>query len=156
LYAISNAFIKAVLFLTAGKIKAHYQTTDTRKIAGLLRDLPYSGTFLMVGTFALLGLPPFGSFLGELLILSALVESSRPLVFTAVCVLVTLSFVATGRTVFPMIWGEPSQRRAWPRQTFASAIPKMIFLLVLVILGVYIPSTVNDLLQQVAASVGGP
>jgi hydrogenase-4 component F len=155
LYVISNAFIKAVLFLTTGKIKAHYNTTDTRQIAGLLKDLPYSGVFLMVGTFALLGFPPFGSFLGELLILSALVESGRFFVFAALCVLVTMSFVGTGRTVFPMIWGEPSQRRTWPRQTFAAAVPKMLFLLVLVILGVYIPSTVNDLIQQVAASVEG-
>lgn len=155
LYAISNAFIKAVLFLTAGKIRAHYQTVDTRQIAGLLRDLPYSGLFLMVGTFALLGFPPFGSFLGELLILSALVESDRMLVFAAVCALVTVSFIATGRTVFPMIWGRPSQRREWPRQTFLSAIPKMLFLLILVILGVYIPSPINQLIQEVAASVVG-
>ena len=40
------------------------------EVAGLIKDLPYSGLFLMVGTFALLGFPPFGSFLGELLILS--------------------------------------------------------------------------------------
>ena len=155
LYVISNAFIKAVLFLTAGKIRSHYFTADTRQIAGLLKDLPYSGVFLMAGTFALLGFPPFGSFLGELLILSALVESGRFLVFAAVCALATVNFVATGRTVFPMIWGEPSQRRALPRQTFMSAIPKVVFLIVLIILGIYIPGTVNDLIQQVAAFAGG-
>jgi formate hydrogenlyase subunit 3/multisubunit Na+/H+ antiporter MnhD subunit len=33
--------------------------------------------FLMIGTFALLGFPPFGSFFGELLILSALVGSGQ-------------------------------------------------------------------------------
>jgi hydrogenase-4 component F len=155
LYVISNAFIKAILFLTAGKIKAHYQTTDTRLIAGLLGDLPYSGVFLMIGTFALLGFPPFGSFLGELLILSALVESGRFFVFGALCVLVTVSFVATGRTVFPMIWGEPSQRRAWQAQTLMAAAPKVLFLLILIVLGVYIPSAVNDLIAEVAASVQG-
>jgi hydrogenase-4 component F len=155
LYVISNAFIKAILFLTAGKIKAHYQTTDTRQIAGLLGDLPYSGVFLMVGTFALLGFPPFGSFLGELLILSALVESGRFFVFGALCVLVTVSFVATGRTVFPMIWGEPHQRRLWQRQTLVAAAPKVLFLLVLIVLGVYIPRAVNDLIAEVAASVEG-
>lgn len=155
LYVISNAFIKAVLFLTAGKIKSHYGTKDTREIAGLLKDLPYSGVFLMVGTFALLGFPPFGSFFGELLILSALVGSGHMLVFAAFCALITMSFVATGRTIFPMIWGEPKQNRTWPRQTFLSALPKLVFLLVLVVLGVYIPAVVNDLIQQAAAYVGG-
>ena len=156
LYAVSNAFIKAVLFLTAGQIKAHYRTKDTRKISGLLQHLPYSGVFLMIGTFALLGFPPFGSFFGELLILSALVSSRQVLVFSAFCTLITISFVATGRTIFPMIWGEPKEEHDWPRQTFLSASPKIAFLVVLVVLGIYIPTVVNDLLHRVADSLGGP
>jgi hydrogenase-4 component F len=156
LYVISNAFIKTVLFLTAGKIKAHYGTKDTRKIGGLLQYLPYSGIFLMVGTFALLGFPPFGSFFGELLILSALVSSGHLFVFAAFCVLITMTFVATGRTIFPMIWGEPAQAPSWPKQTMVSVAPKIFFLAALVVLGVYIPSFANDLIQQVANSLEAP
>ena len=156
LYAVSNAFTKAILFLTIGKIKAHYRTKDTRQIAGLIRDLPYSGMFLMLGTFALLGFPPFSSFFGELLILSALVSSGHMLVFTVFCVLITATFVATGRTVFPMIWGEPKEVRTWPRQTLLSAAPKLAFLAALVVLGIYIPPAVNTLLEQVAASLETP
>lgn len=155
LYVISNAFIKSVLFLTAGKIKAHYGTKDTRQIAGLLKDLPYTGGFLMVGTFALLGFPPFGSFLGELLILSALISSEHVFVFGAFCILITASFIATGKTIFPMIWGEPNQRRTWPRQSLVAATPKLVFLIALVILGVYIPTRINQVIQLVAVYAGG-
>jgi hydrogenase-4 component F len=156
LYVLSNAFIKAILFLTAGKIMAHYKTNDTRVISGLIEDLPYSGVFLMVGTIALLGFPPFGSFLGELLILSALVGSGRMLTFAAFCTLITMTFVATGRTVFPMIWGPPKEKHDWPRQTLPAALPKLTFLVALVVLGVYIPPAFNALIQQVAASLEGP
>ncbi|HEX7481255.1 MAG TPA: proton-conducting transporter membrane subunit [Polyangiales bacterium] len=156
LYLLSNAFIKAVLFLTAGKIKAHYRTKDTRRISGLIKDLPYSGMFLMVGTFALLGFPPFGSFFGELLILSALVSSGRFLVFAAFCVLITMSFVATGRTIFPMIWGEAKEKHDWPRQTLLSASPKIAFVVALVVLGLYVPPVAQALIERVAASVEGP
>jgi hydrogenase-4 component F len=155
LYVLSNAFIKAILFLTAGKIEAHYGTKDTQSIAGLIKDLPYSGVFLMVGTFALLGFPPFGSFLGELLILSALVTSGQMFVFAAFCMLITVSFVATGRTIFPMIWGEPKQPRTWPRQRAASAVHKLIFLGALLVLGIYIPPQVNSLITRVAHSLEG-
>lgn len=154
LYVVSNAFIKAILFLTAGKIKAHYQTKDTREIAGLLKDLPYSGLFLMVGTFALLGFPPFGSFLGELMILSGLVESGQILVFATFCTLITATFVATARTIFPMIWGEPKRHITWPRQTALAAAPKLFFLTALVVMGLYIPPAVNSVFRQVAASLG--
>jgi hydrogenase-4 component F len=155
LYVVSNAFIKAILFLTAGKIKAHYRTKDTRRISGLVKDLPYSGVFLMIGTFALLGFPPFGSFVGELLILSALVSSGQMMVFAAFCVLITMTFVATGRTIFPMIWGEPKEAHAWPRQTFLSASPKIAFLVALVVLGIYIPKGVDRILTEVATSLEG-
>ena len=156
LYVVSNAFIKAILFLTAGKIMAHYKTNDTRVISGLIKELPYSGVFLMVGTIALLGFPPFGSFLGELLILSALVGSGRMLTFAAFCTLITMTFVATGRTVFPMIWGPSKEKHDWPRQTLPAALPKLTFLIALVILGIYIPPAFNSLLEQVAHSLEGP
>ncbi len=155
LYVVSNAFIKAILFLTAGKIKAHYGTKDTREIRGLIQDLPYSGLFLMVGTFALLGFPPFGSFLGELLILSGLVRSGQTLVFVAFCAIITMTFVATGRTVFPMIWGEPRRKVSWPAQTLAGAAPKLVFLIALVAMGIYMPPTVNALFRRVAGALGG-
>lgn len=156
LYVLSNAFIKAILFLTAGKIEAHYGTKDTRSIAGLIKDLPYSGLFLMVGTFALLGFPPFGSFLGELLILSALVTSGQMFVFATFCTLITISFVATGRTIFPMIWGEPKQARTWPQQRVTGALHKLIFLVLLLILGIYIPPQINAVITDVAVSLEGP
>ncbi len=155
LYVLSNAFIKAILFLTAGKIEAYYGTKDTKQLAGLIKDLPYSGLFLMVGTFALLGFPPFGSFLGELLILSALVTSGQMFVFAAFCMLITMSFVATGRTIFPMIWGEPKQDRTWPAQSALGALHKLIFLGALLVLGIYIPPQINSLMTRVAHYLGG-
>ncbi|MBK9518715.1 MAG: hypothetical protein IPO09_15475 [Anaeromyxobacter sp.] len=156
LYVLSNAFIKAILFLTAGKIEQHYGTKDTKAIAGLIKDLPYSGLFLMVGTFGLLGFPPFGSFLGELLILSALVTSGQMFVFAAFCMLITMTFVATGRTIFPMIWGEPKQERTWPKQSALSGMHKLIFLMALLVLGIYIPPQLSELMASVATLLEGP
>lgn len=153
LYVLSNAFTKAILFVTAGNVRAHFGTDDTRRISGLIKTLPYSGVFLMAGTFALLGFPPFGSFVGELLILSALVSSGRVLVFAVFCALITMTFVAVGRTIFPMIWGESEAAHDRPRQTLADAWPKMMFLVALVALGVYVPSSVGALIAEVAASV---
>ncbi|NNN05116.1 MAG: hypothetical protein HKL90_04375 [Elusimicrobia bacterium] len=155
LYVVSNAYIKAILFLTAGRIKAHYHTKDMREVSWLIKDLPYSGLLLMVGTFALLGLPPFGSFIGELLILSELIRGSYLVVFVAFCVLLAITFVATGRSIFPMIWGEAKTKAWWPRQSLRSVLPKLVFLGALVSMGLYLPATLNALFRQVAASLGG-
>jgi hydrogenase-4 component F len=153
LYVVSNAFIKAILFLSAGKVDDHYRTKDMREVSGLIKDLPVSGLFLTVGTFALLGFPPFGSFLGELLILSELMRGRYVLVFVAFCALLTVTFVATGRSIFPMIWGEPKKPAA--RQGLLAAPIKLVFVAALVTMGVYLPRPVSALFVDVAASLGG-
>lgn len=154
LYAVSNAFIKAILFLTAGKIRAHYKTEQIAEVSGLIKDLPYSGLFFMIGTFALLGFPPFGSFLGELLVMSALVGEGYVMVFAAFCSILTVTFVATGRAVFPMIWGEPKKRADWSRQQAVTMLPKLAFMVALVAMGLYLPPPINDLFRAVAAELG--
>jgi hydrogenase-4 component F len=154
-YAVSNAFIKAILFLTAGKIEAHYGTEHVRRVSGLLKDMPYSGLFFMIGTFALLGFPPFGSFLGELIIMSGLITAEHYLVFAAFCAILTVTFVATGRSVFPMIWGEPRKKVNWASQSVTTVLPKLFFLGWLVAMGLYLPAPVNGLFRQVAATLGG-
>ena len=154
LYAVSNAFIKAMLFLTAGKIESQYGTKDTADIRGVIKGLPYSGLFLMAGTFALLGFPPFGSFVGEMLILSGLVRSGYLMTFATLGFLVSVTFIATGRTVFPMIWGQPTRALPPGRQTFLAFLPKLVFLVVLVVLGIHLPGPVNALFREVAVSLG--
>jgi hydrogenase-4 component F len=153
LYAVSNAFIKAILFLTAGKIAARYETEDVRKVAGLVKDMPYSGLFFMVGTFALLGFPPFGSFLGELIIMSGLIGRGDFAVFAAFCGILTVTFIATGRAIFPMLWGEPRRKVDWRSQRLVEIAPKLVFLAALVAMGLYLPAPVNALFRQVAAGL---
>jgi hydrogenase-4 component F len=154
LYAVSNAFIKAILFLTAGKIRSHYGTERMSEVSGLIKDLPFTGLFFMVGSFALLGLPPFGSFLGELIIMSGLVRVGHMFVFAAFCSILTVTFVATGRAVFPMIWGEPKKKAHWGRQPVATMVPKLTFFVALLAMGLYLPAGVNTLFRQAAAELG--
>ena len=71
--------------------------------------------------------------------------------------LITLTFVATGRTIFPMIWGEPKQDAHWPRQTLpAGAAEAARSSSRCVVLGIYIPPPVNALIREVARVAGGP
>jgi len=70
--------------------------------------------------------------------------------------LITISFVATGRTIFPMIWGEPKQARTWPEQRITAGLHKLIFLVMLLVLGIYIPPQINSLITHVAQSLEGP
>lgn len=155
LYIVSAAFVKALLFLTAGRLRAVYHTNEVKALSGVIRVLPFSGLLFAVGIFALLGFPPFGSFMAEMLILSGIVQAGNLIAFTLMCTMLTIIFVATGRSIFPMIWGPSEHQGPQVTETWVTAVPKLGFVVVLVLLGVYTPAPVSALLLQVAQSIGG-
>ncbi|MBK6385507.1 MAG: hypothetical protein IPF71_01110 [Rhodoferax sp.] len=155
LYIVSNAFVKSLLFLTAGRMRAVYGTNEVGPLSGVIRTLPLSGFLFAIGIFALLGFPPFASFLAEMLILSGIVQAGNLMAFTLMCVMLTIMFVATGRTVFPMLWGLPKVRMAPPTESWITLLPKLGFVAVLVMLGTYTPDVFTNLLRAVAVSIGG-
>jgi hydrogenase-4 component F len=155
LYIVSNAFVKALLFLTAGRLRAVYHTNEVKALSGVIRVLPFSGLLFAVGIFALLGFPPFGSFMAEMLILSGIVQAGNLFAFTLMCTMLTIIFVATGRSIFPMIWGPSEHQGPQVTETWVTAVPKLGFVVVLVLLGVYTPAPISALLVQVAQSIGG-
>lgn len=154
LYVVSNALVKAILFLTAGTIKAHYKTKNIKDLHGIIKEMRYSALFFLVGVFALLGFAPFGSFFGELIIMTGMITSGHFVIFAAFCALLSIVFVATGRSLFPMIWGEPTVGGVRERESLVAMGPKLFYLAILLSLGVYTPAPLSQLLQQVASSLG--
>lgn len=155
LYIVSNAFVKSLLFLTAGRMRAVYHTNEVAPLAGVIRSMPLAGLLFTGGIFALLGFPPFASFLSEMLILSGIVQVGNLLAFTLMCSMLTVIFVATGRTVFPMLWGQPKIQVATRPESILVLLPKLGFISVLVMLGTYPPPAIEALLRAVALSIGG-
>jgi len=155
LYIVSNAFVKSLLFLTAGRMRAVYGTNEVEPLSGVIRTLPLAGLLFTGGIFALLGFPPFASFLAEMLILSGIVQVGNLMAFTLMCVMLTVIFVATGRTVFPMLWGAPKVQVQARRESWVAVLPQVGFMGILVMLGTYTPDAITGLLRAVAVSIGG-
>ena len=66
----SHAFIKALLFLSAGNlIHMLHGETDMRKMGGLWHKFPQTGAFFLIGVLALSGIPPLAAFFSKDLIL---------------------------------------------------------------------------------------
>lgn len=66
----THAFVKALLFLSAGNVvHAMHGETEMEKMGGLKKVLPKTRILFLLGALALAGLPPFGAFLSKELIL---------------------------------------------------------------------------------------
>ena len=65
-HVFTHAFFKACLFLGAGSvIHALHEEQDIRKMGGLLKKLPITGTTFLVAFIAICGIPPFAGFFSK-------------------------------------------------------------------------------------------
>jgi len=75
LHVLNHALFKSLLFYSSGSI---YQQTHTRNIenlGGLMKKMPFTAVFFLLGAAAICGLPPFNGFISEFLIYTGLFKS---------------------------------------------------------------------------------
>lgn len=156
LHAVNHSLTKASLFLVAGNLLARFRTNSVRDIRGASRVLPLSGLLWVAGFLAITGSPPFGPFLSELTVLKAALDGGRGLVAIAYLALLSLIFVGMALIVLPMVQGEPTEPPEGRRReaAWATLAPAALLTLALV-LGIYVPPRLNDVLSQAARDLGG-
>ena len=76
-HVVTHAFFKALLFLCAGSvIHAMSNEQDIRNMGGLRKKLPVTHATFLIGTLAIVGMPPFSGFFSKDEILAKAYEHS--------------------------------------------------------------------------------
>ncbi len=71
-HTINHAMFKALLFLGAGAVQFATHTRDIEEYGGLLRRMPWTGLFFLVGAVSIAALPPTNGFVSEWLVFQSL------------------------------------------------------------------------------------
>jgi NADH-quinone oxidoreductase subunit L len=112
-HLVTHAFFKALLFLAAGLVIHHLAgEQDIRRMGGLRRFMPLTYVMFLVGSLALVGIPPFAGFWSKDAILaSALARGGAYgwILLVAGLVGALLTGIYTFRLFFLVFYGEPSQ-----------------------------------------------
>jgi NADH-quinone oxidoreductase subunit L len=117
-HLMTHAFFKALLFLAAGiAIHAVVGEQDIRKLAGIGRLMPFTKLVFLIGSLALVGIPPFAGFFSKDSILAAGLDRGWYGILLTVLGLVGafLTGVYAFRLYFIVFTGEPS---AFAREHF--------------------------------------
>lgn len=64
-HTLNHAIFKALLFLGAGSVISKTHTRNMEEYGGLIRFMPYTAFFFLVGSMAISALPPFNGFFSE-------------------------------------------------------------------------------------------
>ena len=76
-HTINHALFKGLLFLGSGAILHSANERDLEKMGGLLRRMPWTGLYFLVGCMAISALPPFNGFVSEWLTFQAALQAWR-------------------------------------------------------------------------------
>ncbi|HET9313316.1 MAG TPA: proton-conducting transporter membrane subunit, partial [Nitrospira sp.] len=165
-HTINHAVFKALLFLGAGSLLYATHTRNMEEYGGLLRRMPWTGVFFLVGAVSIAALPPTNGFVSEWLIFQSLFLSFQlPTVFLKLMLPIAAAMLALTSVLalacFAKAFG--ISFLALPRSTHARQAKEVpmpmrigmgMLAIVCVALGIA-PMVVVPLLDRVAAAFAG-
>src|SRR6266481_1273054 len=150
LHMTVHSLTKSAIFFTVGHASQVAGTQNMDSIRGLVHTSPTIGWGLALGSLAILGMPPFGVFTSEFMVLTtAMHETSWATPFLLVAL--GVAFASIFGKVQPMVFGETAAQRL-PRGP--ALLPVFAHLAIVLTLGLYIPPYLVGWYRQAAALIG--
>jgi hydrogenase-4 component F len=150
LHMTVHSLTKSAIFFAVGHAAQKNGTQLMDGIRGLVRVSPAIGWGLILGAAAILGMPPFGVFASEFLILTTTI-SLHPWAAPVLLVSLGVSFAAIFGKVQAMVFGEPAAARLPHRPAL---VPVFTHLALVLLLGLYIPPYLADWYRLAARLIG--
>jgi len=151
LHMTVHSLTKSAIFFTVGHAAQKAGTQVMDEIRGLVRVNPTIGWGLMLGSLAILGMPPFGVFASEFLILTTAMRE-QPWATPFLLASLGVAFASVFSRVLPMVFGETSVTRL-PHQP--ALVPVFVHLSLALMLGLYIPPYLDGWYRQAARMIAG-
>jgi hydrogenase-4 component F len=150
LHMTVHSLTKSAIFFAVGHASQKAGTQLMDGIRGLVTQSPMIGWGLAIGTLAILGMPPFGVFASEFLILTTAMRE-QPWATPFLLLALGVAFAAVFARVQPMVFGETSVRRLPHRPAM---IPVFVHLALVLMLGLWIPPALATWYREAARLIG--
>ncbi len=152
-HTLAHALIKTLLFFSAGILHQQYGSNKFEDMKGALALQPLAAWGLIVGSIAIIGIPPFPVFLSKLYILTQLGNFS--MVWLAIVLVFFLLVAAAIATILIRALPEKAEREYTHYEVAMSMkLPMVILLAGILLLGVYVPSGFRQMLNGIVTSLG--
>ena len=150
LHMVMHSLTKSGIFFAVGHIAQIKGTQKIAEIRGLTASHPLLGWSLVVGVVAIAGLPPFGVFMSEFLVVSS-TFAREPLLAIPLVLGILLALGALLRHLNGLAFGEPTGSDA-PAQ--ASYVPMIVHFALVLCAGFFLPPTLVAWFRHIAEILG--
>ncbi len=135
LHMTVHSLVKSAIFFAVGHAAQKAGTQVMEDIRGLVKVSPTVGWGLMLGSLAILGMPPFGVFASEFLILTTTMRE-QPWATPFLLAALGVAFASVFSRVQPMVFGDTHHK---PLAHPPALVPVFVHLGLGLMLGLYIP-----------------
>jgi hydrogenase-4 component F len=150
LHMTVHSLTKSAIFFAVGHAAQKSGTQIMQDIRGLIESNPTIGWGLLLGSFAILGMPPFGVFASEFMLLTAAMHQ-QPWATPLLLISLGVAFASIFGKVQPMVFGRSALPRLPHRPTL---IPVFVHLALVLLLGLYIPPFLAEWYRQAVQLIG--
>jgi hydrogenase-4 component F len=150
LHMTAHSLTKSAIFFAVGHAVQKTGTQLMADIRGLVKVSPTVGWGLMLGTIAILGLPPFGVFAAEFLIITTAMRE-QPWATPFLLISLGVAFAAIFGKVQPMVFGDTTATRL-PHPP--ALLPVFVHIGLALLLGIYVPPFLADWYREAARLIG--
>ena len=145
-----HSLTKSAIFFIVGHVAQVKGTQKSAHIGGLTESHPLLGWALVFGVAAIAGLPPFGVFMSEFLVVSS-TFARQPILAALLVFGLLIAFGALLTHVAALAFGPPKGPVGPVR---ASYVPVFAHLALVLMAGIYLPAPLVAWFQHVAALLG--
>jgi energy-converting hydrogenase B subunit F len=154
--AVNEAVITAILFLGFGIVLYKTGITDIRKLGGLMVQNPLVALLVLLGGFAMAGVPPLNAFQSKLMLIQSSIQAGLP----ELGVIMILLSIVTFMTFMKAFHAVYLRSKPADLEIINEKIPKATIISMLVLLGVCLifglfPQIATGYLQPLASSLAG-
>jgi hydrogenase-4 component F len=151
---IHHSLIKSSLFLSSGNILAGYGSRRIDQTGNLVNKMPKTFGAFFAGFAGISGFPPFGMFMGELLIILGAFRAGHYMGVSFLILSLCVIFAGFANQIMKICFGNSSTEVRMKRS--ASMIwPQYVLLLTSLFLCFWMPDTLYQTIIHAVATIGG-
>ncbi len=151
---IHHSLIKSSLFLTSGNIMQGYGCKIIENIGELVSRMPRTFVAFFGGFIAITGFPPFGMFIGEMLIIIGAFRTGHQLEAVIFMISICVIFAGLANQIMKISFAETKTKHRIhvPKNMLW---PQYVLLLTSVVLSFWMPETLYETIVVAVNSIGG-
>ncbi len=164
LHIWNHALMKGLMFLAAGSILHATGSKDMERLGGLMKRMPWTGTFMVFGAVAIASLPPLNGFVSKWMMYMSLIQDGittlgtrglTAILAAGLLVLIGgLAAITFVRLIGIVLLGEPRSVAAHhAHESSPWMLGPMVILLALCVTMAVIPQTVVGLMSGVLVQI---